>query len=62
MDEIDDEIYMARKHVRDLKKLKRMQKKAFKCLEEPYRVPPYNLFVDLIHCFIDLVRYAKDRR
>ena len=59
MNELDVELVKARKRVKDIKKLKRMQKKVKRLEETVYKPHPYYVFKDIVDCFIELVLYHK---
>lgn len=61
MNKIDTELINARRRVRDLKKLKWMQRKLHRLEESSHKPHPYFVFVDLIDCFIALVKHPKVR-
>ena len=61
MIEIDIELFKAKKRVKDIKKLKRLNRKLKRAESSVYKTHPYFLFIDLIDCFIDLIKhYSKE--
>ena len=60
--DLDNELFKAKKHVKDIKKLRGLNRKLKRAEESVYKLHPYFVFVDLIDGFIDLVRYTKVRR
>lgn len=53
--EINIELFKAKQHVKDLKKLKRLKRKVTHMEEISYKQSPYYVFTDLIGYFVDLI-------